>query len=82
MSDTKFVDNQVERMQLEAEDYVCAISRLYTGHDETQKKFIRELAYVAEKVNNNKLDINDLECLAASCIALRREIVLKNKRFV
>jgi len=80
--DAKFVDGPTERMQLEAEDYISAISRLYVGYDICYNKFIKELEHVINRAYDEKLDLHDLEYLAAVCIALRRETVLKHKRFV
>ncbi len=83
MSDLiKFEDGPTERIQLESEEYVCQVSRLYVGHDEVYSKFLNELEHTISRAEDNKLDINDLEYLAATCIALRRETVLKCKRFV
>lgn len=77
----KFEDATTERMQLEAEEYISALSRMYQGYDITYNKFVNELAQSIERVDTDKLDIHDLEYLAAVCIALRRELVLKHRRF-
>lgn len=75
-------DSTSERMQLEAEDYICAVSRLYVGYDTTYHKFVQELERAINRAYDEKLDIHDLEYLAATCIALRRETILKHKKFV
>ena len=78
----KFEDGPTERMQLESEEFVSALSRMYVGHDVTYSKFVNELESAINKAYDDKLDINDLEYLAATCIALRRETILKCKRFI
>jgi hypothetical protein len=78
----KFEDPAIERMQLEAEDFISGISRLYSGYDECYRKFVLQLEHAINRAYDEKLDIHDLEYLAAVCIALRRETVLKHKRFV
>lgn len=83
MSDSiKFENSTTERMQIEAEEYISSISRLYSGYDKTYKKFVQEIEQAIQRLDDGKLDINDLEYLAAICVALRRETVLKHKRFV
>lgn len=77
-----FTDGTIERMQLEAEDFICAASRLYVGYDVTYGKLMLELERTINRAFEEKLDIHDLEYLAAVCIALRRETILKHKRFV
>lgn len=80
--DAKFIDGTTERMQLESEDYIIAISRLYSGYEVCYSRFVKELEHCINRAYEEKLDIHDLEDLAAVCIALRRETVLKHKRFV
>jgi len=78
----KFEDKTTERMQLEAEEYVSSISRLYQGYDICYNKFSSEIAHCLIRFDEGRMDIHDLEYLAAICIALRRETVLKCKRFL
>ncbi len=78
----KFEDKTTERMQLEAEYYISSISRLYNGYEVCLDKFTSEISHCLIRLDEDKMDMHDLEYLAAVCIALRREMVLKGKKFV
>lgn len=75
-------DKTAERQQIEAEDYVCNLSRAYVGYPKTYGAFVKELENAINRAYEDKLDIHDIEYLAAICLALRREVVLMHRKFV
>lgn len=77
-----FLDKVSERQQIEAEDTICNLSTVYVGYENVYKAFLKELEYVIVRCEDGKLDTNDIEYLSAICLALRRETVLKHRRFM
>lgn len=76
------VDKTSERQQIEAEDHICNLSRAYVGYENVSQAFVKELQNAVDRYDEKKLDIHDIEYLAAICLALRRETVLKHRKFV
>lgn len=81
MNEPVFSDSCVERQQKESEEKIVNLSRMYTGYELVYSQFLAEVAHVVERAESGKLDTNDLEYLSAFCLALRRETVLKHRRF-
>lgn len=77
-----FLDKVSERQQIEAEDKICNLSTIYVGYEYVYNSFLKELEYVIVRCEDGKLDTQDIEYLSAICLALRRETVLKHRRFV
>ena len=75
-------DKVAERQQIEAEDYICNLSRAYVGYAKVYGAFVKELEQAINRAYDEKLDIHDIEYLSAICLALRRETVLMHRKFV
>lgn len=75
-------DKVSERQQIEAEDHICNLSRAYVGYDNSYRAFVKEIEHCINACYEEKLDLHDIEYLSAICLALRRETVLKHKKFL